>query len=138
MNVVCCEQCGFPATVRVESAGVRRYSCELAANVDAACAQVREHRGGAKGGGALADVSIRCEASGFRLETAKVVSNPALAPLGALINEARPTAQCPSTWCGRSGVVFCAKRASHAGDHRGSGAQWDAAGRRVRITEPVP
>lgn len=68
MNLVCCQQCGFPATVRVESDGVRRYACSDAAHIDAACGQVREHRGSKA---ALADVAVKCEAAGFRLETAK-------------------------------------------------------------------
>lgn len=33
------------------------------------------------------------------------------------------------------GLVFCTKKNGHAGDHRGSRAQWNKSGHRVKITE---
>lgn len=64
MNLVCCEQCGFPATVRIESNGTRRYACAEPAHQESAWAQVRQERGDLD---ALGDVVVRHERSGFPL-----------------------------------------------------------------------
>lgn len=46
--------------------------------------------------------------------------------------------QCSSVFSTRHSAAFCVKRSGHAGDHRGLGKQWNQAGERVKITEPVP
>lgn len=46
--------------------------------------------------------------------------------------------QCAAVFSTRHSATFCVKRAGHAGDHRGLGKQWNQAGLRVKITEPVP
>ena len=67
MNLACCDSCGFPATVRIDSGGVRRFSCADASHLESAWAQVRQQRGQ---GPALGDVAVRC-AEGFQLDSGR-------------------------------------------------------------------
>ena len=67
MNLVCCEQCGFPATVRIESDGTRRYACADPAHQESAWAQLRQARGELA---TLGDVVVRHEKGGFLLDPA--------------------------------------------------------------------
>lgn len=63
-NLVCCEQCGFPATVRIQSGDTLRYACADAAHQESAWAQLRQARGELA---ALGDVVVRHETGGFHL-----------------------------------------------------------------------
>lgn len=70
-NLVCCELCGFPATVRIQSGGILRYACADAAHQESAWAQLRQARGEMA---ALGDVAVRCESGGFPLDPPPVAA----------------------------------------------------------------